>query len=291
MLGNDVVDLRDADSRPESFRPRFDARVYADPERRAIARDSRPLVRRWAHWAAKEAAYKLARQLDPGFVFAPKRLVACFEPPAPAAAAGRRSVRCGRLALPVVAGMVGAAVELKSFETPEWVHVIALPAGADWDAVESAVELRGNGAGAAGAHGASGAVGAVGAGGGHGSRGVGSAYGVDDADAGAEDASLAVRRLARREVGRSLALPEARLSIGRRGRIPVLELDGQPTSLALSLSHHGRWIAYAMTPRVDAVSPWIGAGRPPASGGADRAGAGNGNGNGNGPGATTWQTL
>lgn len=247
MLGNDVVDLRDADSRPESYRSRFDERVYADPERRAIARDPRPLARRWAHWAAKEAAYKLARQLDPGFVFAPKRLEACFEPPAPGAAAGRRSVRRGRLALPTVAGRAGVEVELKSFETPDRVHVIALPAGADWEAVESAVELRGGGAAA-------------------------------------EDARQAVRRLARREVGRSLAVPEARLSIGRRGRIPVLELDGQPTPLALSLSHHGRWIAYAMTPPLDLAPPWIGSDPPPSSGRADI-------GNGNGPGATNWRTL
>jgi len=252
VLGNDVVDLQDADSRPESYRPRFDERVYADPERRAIARDARPLVRRWAHWAAKEAAFKLARQLDPGFVFAPKQLVAGFEPPTPAAAAERRSVRRGRLVLPSVAGGAGLELELKSFETIERVHVIALPAGTDWDAVESAVELRANGSAA-------------------------------------EDASLAVRRLARREVGRSLALPEARLSIGRRGRIPILELDGRPTSLALSLSHHGRWIAYAMTPRVDGPTPWIGSARAPASGGADRRGAGLAN--GNGPGATNWQTL
>ncbi len=270
MLGNDIVDLRDADSRPESYRSRFDARVYADPERRAIARDPRPLVRRWAHWAAKEAAYKLARQLDSGFVFAPKRLVACFEPPTPGAATGRRRVRCGRLALPTVAGVAGIEVELKSFETPERVHVIALPLGADWEAVESAVvELREAGA-----------------------------------DSNAEDASRAVRRLARRELGRSLAVPEARLSIGRRGRIPVLELDGEATSLALSLSHHGRWIAYAMTPasgpamtpamtppttlRVDESSPWIESVRPSSSGKTE---AGSGNENGNGPGATNWQTF
>lgn len=263
MLGNDVVDLRDPDSRPESFRPRFDERVYADLERRAIARDPRPLTRRWAHWAAKEAAYKLARQLDPGFIFAPRRLVARFEPPA-AAAGVRRSVRRGRLALPAVAGMTGVEVELKSFETPERVHVIAVPVGADWEAVESvvesvvesAVELRGDAAGAGGA-----------------------------------DASLAVRRLARREVGRSLAVPEARLSIGRRGRVPILELDGQATSLALSLSHHGRWIAYAMTPGADAATDavthaatqWTGSGRAPT---ADRVGIENEN----GPGATNWQT-
>jgi phosphopantetheinyl transferase len=89
--------------------------------------------------------------------------------------------------------------------------------------------------------------------------------------------------LARREVGRSLALPEARLSIGRRGRIPILELDGRPTALALSLSHHGRWIAYAMTPGIDVATQRIGSGRVPT---ADRVGIGNDDGSG----ATNWQT-
>ena len=30
MLGNDVVDLEDPETRPETFRPRFDERVF-DP--------------------------------------------------------------------------------------------------------------------------------------------------------------------------------------------------------------------------------------------------------------------
>jgi hypothetical protein len=233
MLGNDVVDLQDADSRPESFRPRFDTRVFADSERRAIDRDGRPLSRRWAHWGAKEAAYKLARQIDPVFVFQPKRLVADFEPVS--LAAGRRLERRGRLELPLLAGVAGCAVELKSFESPECVHVIALAAGGDWGAVDAqAVLLEEMG----------------------------------------DDPSEAVRRLAKREIARSLAVLEARLAIGRRGRIPTIELDGEETALSLSLSHHGRWIAYAMTPRVDTTFPRIS---------TDRACMPR-----NGPGATTW---
>ena len=78
MVGNDVVDLRDSDARPESFRARFDDRVFSVEEQRAIAQDSNPLARRWAHWGAKEAAYKLAKQLDSRFVFTPGRLVADY---------------------------------------------------------------------------------------------------------------------------------------------------------------------------------------------------------------------
>jgi hypothetical protein len=234
MLGNDVVDLLDTDSRPESYRPRFDARVFAESERRAIARDVRTLSRRWAHWGAKEAAYKLARRIEPGFVFQPKRLVVEFEPVS--RTAGRRLERCGRLELSPAAGWEAPEtliLEIRSFETPERVHVIALPAGADWGAVDAdAVEL-------------------------------------DPIDA---DPSEAVRVLAKRAVARSLAVPEARLAIGRRRRIPTIELDGVETSLSLSLSHHGRWVAYAMTPWIDDQSlSWTSKNRacaPPTRSGA-----------------------
>jgi len=63
MLGNDVVDLLDAESQPETFRPRFDERVFTEAERSEIAKSSRPLALRWALWSAKEAAYKLAKAL------------------------------------------------------------------------------------------------------------------------------------------------------------------------------------------------------------------------------------
>jgi hypothetical protein len=52
--------------------------------------------------------------------------------------------------------------------------------------------------------------------------------------------------MALREIARSLGVEAERLTIGRDGRIPTIELDGVRTALSLSLSHHGRWIAHAM---------------------------------------------
>lgn len=206
MLGNDVVDLEDVDARPETFRSRFDARVFADEERRAIAADADPQACRWAHWGAKEASYKLARQLDSGFVFSPVRLVAHWAPRR--AGTGERRGRLERVAGP---GGRALAIELRSFENRERVHVVAQPAGADWGGVVMAVE---------------------------------SIAGSDEAP------GQAVRRLARREIARALGVTPERLSIGRRDRIPTLALDGRPTAHALSLSHHGRFVAFAMAPGV-----------------------------------------
>lgn len=234
MLGNDVVDLLDVDARPETFHRRFDLRVFAPEERGAIAADPRPQALRWAHWGAKEAAYKLARQLDPKFVFSPARLVARFEPALPrggAAAPGASPAaqtsfeRRGRLELACAPPERVRTIELRSFETSELVHVVALEAGSDWSAVTMAVEplaLHGG------------------------------------------DASLAVRRLALREIARTLGVEAGRLAIGRRplgepatgdlpgdgkSRIPTLELDGRTAPYSLSLSHHGRFVAFALAPR------------------------------------------
>jgi len=213
MLGNDVVDLRDPESRPESFRPRFDERVFSPDERWAIAHDRDPLARRWAHWAAKEAAYKLARQIDSTFVFSPRRLIASYAPVE--SRVGQRLERRGQ----VVVGGAGDGsevpvrrVSLRSFETSDRIHVVAVPETTDWGAVDFAVERL---------------------------------------DPGQQDSSAAVRKMAIAEIGRHLGVSLDRLSIGRRGRIPTVLLDGSVTSLSLSLSHHGNWIGYSMALRMD----------------------------------------
>jgi len=75
MVGNDVVDLRDRDSDPVTLGARFDQRVFCDAERLRLAASPEPERERWRLWAAKEAAYKLARKLDPATVFSPSRFV------------------------------------------------------------------------------------------------------------------------------------------------------------------------------------------------------------------------
>ncbi len=220
MLGNDVVDLLDVDARPETFHRRFDLRVFTADERRAIASDPDPHVRRWAHWAAKEAAYKLGRQHDATLVFAPGRLDVRFGSARKIDAGAAEPVSAGRAlgaavrerrgsALLVLPGATRAVMplELHSFETADSVHVVARPTGEDWSVVSLAIEPLG---------------------------------------ASGSDPSAFVRALALREIARLLGVDGARLAIGRRGRIPTVELDGEATPLALSLSHHGRFVAMAV---------------------------------------------
>jgi hypothetical protein len=205
MLGNDVVDLEDPETRPETFRPRFDERVFDPVERRAIAHDPRPHARRWAHWAAKEAAYKLARRIDPRFVFSPGRLVARFE--TSEASDGRGIERRGSLVLPegLLPGDAGR-LELRWTEQAGALHVVARPGGSDWGAVTTALES------------------------------------IDSA----EDPSQAVRTLACACVARDLGIDPERVRIGARGRVPIVEVDASACGCALSLSHHGRFVACAL---------------------------------------------
>lgn len=182
MIGNDVVDLADPEAHPEALHPRFDARVFAPEERARLARSADPARLRWALWAAKEAAYKAARQLDPAARFHPRAFVA---------EAG--AVRFGARRFLVAVRETGAAL-----------HAVALPA--------------------------QGAPGALRA-------GVVRCHG---------EAGSAARSLALRTAARMLGAPAAELEILREGRIPLLVRRGRPAGLSLSLSHHGRFAAFAL---------------------------------------------
>ena len=82
MIGNDVVDLLDPESLPETLHPRFDTRVFTAREREAIAASpgDDAARARWKLWAAKEAAYKLARKRRPATVFSPHRFAVEVDP-------------------------------------------------------------------------------------------------------------------------------------------------------------------------------------------------------------------
>ncbi|NNL86105.1 MAG: hypothetical protein HKP27_10655 [Myxococcales bacterium] len=68
------------------------------------------------------------------------------------------------------------------------------------------------------------------------------------------DASAAVRAFTRSALAGLLCCDPRRLSIGRRHRVPVLLRDGEPLSRLLSLSHHGRTLAFAVSPELGAIA-------------------------------------
>jgi len=79
MLGNDIIDLGDPETRPGALHPRFDARVFTPDERAALASAAQPDRLRWGLWAMKEAAYKCLKKLEPATCFSPQRIRLCLE--------------------------------------------------------------------------------------------------------------------------------------------------------------------------------------------------------------------
>jgi len=190
MIGNDVVDLGDPESRAEGRHPRFDARVFDETERALLDASPRCERVRWLLWAAKEGTYKAARKDDPRTVFAPARFHVRRESDA------RLTVSIGdrRFRVDVVVGA-------------EHVHAVARPAEDPPAATCSAVAR------------------------------------VPERATGSD----AVRRLAIARLARRLGVAPEDLAIRRAGRVPTLWVRGRRSPADLSLSHHGRFVAFACT--------------------------------------------
>ena len=186
MVGNDVVDLGDREVLEGPAHPGFDARVFAPEERATLRSSANPELLRWTLWAAKEAAYKLARKRDPRVIFSPRRFVVSLRKP------GRARVSFGEQLFAIRIAAAGHALHALA-------HDARRPPGRLIWAVEPVRR--------------------------------------------AADPSQAARRLAARVLGEELELPRGAFRFGRRGRVPTLSVDGQ--ALDLSLSHHGRFVAFA----------------------------------------------
>ena len=194
-VGNDVVDLGDPESSSEALHPRFDARVFAAAERAALAVAPEENRERWKRWAAKEAAYKVARKRVPRTIFSPARFVTEFS-------AGSEDARVLHAA---------DVFHVKFFEHGEAIHAVALPEGAEPRELECAVQE----------------------------------LSVSEASSDPEAPRVAVRDLVRGRLAQRLDLDASRIEVRRIERIPSLWIDGRASELDLSLSHHGRFVAFA----------------------------------------------
>lgn len=208
MLGNDVVDLRDPDSDARTHPHRFDERVFSPAEQRLIRRRPEASQLRWRLWAAKEAAFKAARRRDGTTVFSPPR----FEVELSTEDEGRVTHRRE--------GHAPQHFDLRWWHADGAVHAVASAEGVLTSADPTALI--------------------------HGLRRLRPDQVGDAVTTGGEwGASLAVRELAREQLGAVFDVPSDALEIRKQGRVPVLWLDDRPVAADLSLSHHGEWIAFA----------------------------------------------
>jgi phosphopantetheinyl transferase (holo-ACP synthase) len=65
------------------------------------------------------------------------------------------------------------------------------------------------------------------------------------AEASGADLSAEARAFACRALAAQLGIEPQRLGVAKQGRVPVLCADGEPARADLSLSHHGRFVAFA----------------------------------------------
>lgn len=245
-VGNDVVDLTDPDNLPSAVHPRFDSRVFTEAERRLLAAEpdagsDRHRVR-WTLWAAKEAALKCLRQVEPSAPFRPRELeVSLAAPGADAAGAvGAARVRRG-----------GREWRVTVDATAERVHAIAVPAEPD----------------------------GVTSGGGRlsGARRVPEAAAAEEASAAGEDRDAGAGRDAAeisavahadaaRATERLLGLPggavEVRPGDAATGGAPRAFVGDRVLPVEVSLSDDGRWAAFAVQSR--GISPRTGPGAAPS---------------------------
>lgn len=212
VVGNDVLDLADPRCLRIPLDGRFADRVLAGEERERIRSSTEPRRALWRTWAAKEAAYKVVSKLrgaPPPFVHS--RFLVRENP------TGSMIVTYGNVSVPV---------QEERSENPEALHVVAwYPAG--WRVVEAAVgplpddppPLR--------------------------------RLTQRERRAIHSPASGWVRLRARARAAALMSVPETDLEIvcedGPTGRsAPNLLVGGRTAVWDVSLSHHGRWIGWAL---------------------------------------------
>ena len=79
-IGNDIVDLTSLESIGKSRDRRFIARVFTLEEQVRIDRSESPDTTLWMFWAAKEAAFKAVSKSRPGLSFIHRAYVVTFHP-------------------------------------------------------------------------------------------------------------------------------------------------------------------------------------------------------------------
>jgi phosphopantetheinyl transferase (holo-ACP synthase) len=213
-VGNDVVDLDDPTLRGKPAHARFLERVLAPSERETVSGAEDPHLALWTCWAAKEAAYKVVTKLrgEPP-VFVHRAFVATDE-----------AVEYEELTIPIHVRRDGPALHVVAAVGADPSGVLAatsrvLAPGAPWDGASLEDLLP--------------------------------RFTAREVDAVHSLPSAAVRLGARAALAGALAVMEHRLEIvcapGYTGRRPpAVLLDGESGPADVSLSHHGKWIAWAI---------------------------------------------
>lgn len=72
MVGNDIVDLNEAQNASNWQRPRFLDKLFTEKEQVYIKNTRSPFLMVWRLWSMKEASYKLYTQINSGRFYNPR---------------------------------------------------------------------------------------------------------------------------------------------------------------------------------------------------------------------------
>ena len=72
MVGNDIIDIQEAQKKSNWQRPRFLEKLFTIKEQQLIQNSEHSFLMVWRLWSMKEAAYKLYTQLHPSRFYKPK---------------------------------------------------------------------------------------------------------------------------------------------------------------------------------------------------------------------------
>lgn len=224
-MGNDVVDLSDPRLERTGSRSRFRKRVFESVERLRVEAGSDPYRSQWTHWAAKEAAFKaISKALGEPPIFEHRQFVAHLD----------ENLTRG------VVHYLDWEMALRIDQKPDWVHVLAWAGAQPSDSRDRTrsgvdeIDVRPDSR----------------------SRVSPKAAALLTASELAtiqHDGSAWARIYARTALADHLGLSDSDIRIlgdpESPGRAPArLFIEGNASPPDLTLSHHGRWVAWAFLP-------------------------------------------
>lgn len=205
-VGNDIVDLKAPEAMGKSEDIRFIKRVLTPCEQRMLHHSEHPDTLVWALWAAKETAFKAVSKSYPNISSAPGRYPVILD--------SKKSSHSSKGEVMTPNGSVEIRIDLHE----DYIHCIGIFSLADnLDSIVSGIgEIDTNTL-------------------------------AGQMDSISEKESFAVRRLAKKGIASCLHVNEQDIQIIRHKKAhpPTVLAKGKMKNMEISLSHDGRFAAYA----------------------------------------------